>query len=120
MAAFADHGSSVPKPIPDGPLECRGCSGPLEPLRRWGGLCKKCVRDGMRPPRNAAAPSQMRVVGHFQGQSHQRARAAAGKTEHYVLVECTCGRQEQILWSLWVNRRPASCARCHRKRVPRV
>ena len=98
-------------------------------------LARRLLRDGtiaaagiipMYTPEEAVAELHhchelgLKVIKHFHSAGTSRARRAAGRLEHWVLVECECGRRLQLTWTRWTQRRPASCPACHRRRVPRV
>lgn len=104
MSAVAVIGPA-PKPIPEGPACCRGCGGTLEPLRRWGGLCRDCVRE---LPHRTRARAEWCIVREFT-----RTRGPQGRIkERMVRVRCSCGKERVITWSDWSRRRTHCCKRC--------
>lgn len=101
-------------PVPTTPTHCRACGVvELEPLRRYGGLCKACVRS-----RSKAAPAdqqlrcRMKVV-------RQLYRQRVGHRERYVEVRCECGRRRVLKWSNWCLHPPLSCNRCRLRGIER-
>lgn len=86
------------KPVPTGPTECRSCGVPLEPLRRYAGLCKACV--AARPKRRRPA-RQQRIVRRF---------VRSGET--YLELECGCGARRVMHVGTYNTQRPAQCKRC--------
>lgn len=98
------------KPIPAEPTLCRGCGAELEPLRRWGGYCQKCVIEWRERSPCKPAAAMFRVVRTFE-------RDASGRRVQHVELECSCGRRRVVkLWT-WQNRRPACCNRCRLQAV---
>lgn len=98
------------RPVPDEPTHCRGrgCKAELEPLRRWGGLCAKCIRK-----RGHAAARPVLEEPHFVLiAEYERKSPKSGKRERYVRVQCTCGRKRRMKRVTWQRHRPACCSRC--------
>jgi hypothetical protein len=102
---FVGLGVYAPKPIPDTPTHCRGCGSVLEPLRRWGGLCRTCIAPAepgkLRDPQVVA----WTIVKEFK-------RKRKGVTEWCVRVQCGCGRQRVIAKAAWRTQRSTCCKRC--------
>jgi hypothetical protein len=108
-------GDATPQPIPDEPTHCRVCTvAELEPLRRYAGVCKRCVMARMKPAIAPTTPlkSVFRVVRRF---SRKR---ADGKLERYVEVRCggtrgvACGRRRTLKATTWRHHRPRCCSAC--------
>jgi hypothetical protein len=94
------------KPVPLTPTHCE-CGEWLEPLRRWGGKCKACVRSGARPvplPTDQLRTTMTVVRTLFRQRTKHR--------ERYVEVRCSCGRRRVLKWSTWVHEQPRCCNRC--------
>lgn len=96
------------QPVPTQPTLCRACGSPLEPLRRYAGLCRACVMAIRRPVLKPTARigTQLRVLEH--GHRVQ----PDGRRVRYVLVECKCGRRRTLRWSRWKHDPPRCCNRC--------
>jgi len=91
---------------------CRGCGAELEPLRRYGGLCKQCV-GGTRPP---APPPTEQLRSRFRF-LREVFKQRAGHRERFAEVECECGRRRVLQWKTWSLHRPRSCNRCRLKEI---
>jgi len=106
--ARAFEGYSVPKlkAVPATPTHCP-CGVLLEPLRRYGGLCKRCVANfaqrHKRPP-----PAKQKIVRRF-------VRAGV----KYVEVECGCKVRRTMREATYNAQRPQSCKRCRLRAVDR-
>lgn len=104
-----------PKPIPDGPTHCRVCGFELEPLRRWGGLCKDCVPRavGTTMLEQATTKLQWREVKRFT-----RVRKD-GQRNVIVVVRCSCGTEREMTPAEFEgrSRRANACKRCRKKFV---
>jgi hypothetical protein len=94
-----------PKPIPDTPTHCRKCRDVLEPLRRWGGLCKRCVTSAKPGRLHDPQALKWTVVKEFK-------RKRRGVVERCVRVRCTCGRERTMSRADWNSRRSTCCKRC--------
>ena len=97
-------GAARPKPIPLEPVACRGCGKLLEPLRRWGGLCRECVCE---LPHASPRRASWELVRTFK-----RKRSKGKVIERCVLVRCSCGNERVLTWTHWTQRRPTRCKRC--------
>lgn len=108
---------SSPKPIPDGPTHCRGCSDRLEPLRRWGGLCRVCVRNfprlGLRRRRSDPDAFKWRELKRFVR------KRPNGVNETCVRVKCQCeyGTERTMSVTEFEQRRSNACNRCKLKAI---
>ena len=91
------------KPVPATPTHCRDCKAPLELLRRYAGLCKRCV--AARTKRRKA-PRQMKVLRSFVRQG-----------EKHLEVECGCGARRVMRQSTYNAQRPQSCKKCRLRTV---
>jgi endogenous inhibitor of DNA gyrase (YacG/DUF329 family) len=94
------------KPLPLVPTHC-GCGAELEPLRRYAGKCRECIRRGTLPAPAPTARLKPRMVV-----VRQFFRERIGHRERYVEVRCECGRARVLKWSTWVHARPQCCNRC--------
>lgn len=101
----------TPAPLPDGPRTCRQCPEPLPPLRRPGGLCQRCAR-----AHTAAGKDRLRCRLSLIS-TRYKVRADNGRRERYALVQCGCGRQRELKWSVWVHHRPTCCNRCRMRDI---
>jgi hypothetical protein len=95
-----------PKPIPSTPTHCRGCGQELEPLRRWGGLCRTCVRALPHGALRDRISVQWIVIGHFARKRRD------GIKERCVRLRCTCGTERTMSLAEWTHRRSLRCNRC--------
>jgi hypothetical protein len=95
------------KPVPAEPTHCRRCRTELEPLRRWGGLCLRCVAARARP---APLPTEQLRCRFTVVRSFYRQRA--GHRERYVEVRCECGQRRTYKQTIWMHHRPKWCKRC--------
>src|SRR5262245_5631323 len=99
-----------PKPIPEGPTHCRGCGQEIEPLRRWGGLCKRCVyglKKSSDRPRHEPVRFRWRLL-----EQYVRIRPN-GIREKRVRVICECGRTRRTMGLTDYNQRKSlACRRC--------
>lgn len=108
---------SSPKPIPDSPTHCRGCGDWLEPLRRWGGLCRDCVRDacGRSTTRTRSEP------GAFKWRELRRfvRKRRNGVNETCVRAKCQCEFGTERTMSLTQFKQHASlaCNKCKLKQI---
>lgn len=115
-----------PKPIPATPTHCTGCGSELEPLRRWGGKCKQCVRGRGEPKQVAAAEpciNRWHVIRRF---TQVRPN---GVRERFVRVRCTtpigdgiCGSERNMSQSKFdgsecEGHRSLACRRCKLKNI---
>lgn len=91
------------KPVPATPTHCRDCAQPLELLRRYAGLCKRCIE---RRTKRRKAPRQMKVL-----------RTFVRHGEKHLEVECGCGARRVMRQSTYNAQRPQSCKRCRLKAV---
>jgi hypothetical protein len=96
----------APKPVPAKPTHCRSCGLLLEAMRRYAGLCKRCVADWPRlcvlaPPAAADPPLQMRIVRRFKR-----------RTARWVELECGCGARRLMQEANYEAQRPQSCKAC--------
>jgi hypothetical protein len=96
---------AAPKPIPSSPTHCR-CGAELEPLRRYAGLCPRCLP--------AAAPSTLKdpTEQHWQLIATFHRRRAGRARERFVRVRCSCGSEREMSESIYLSRRSRKCARC--------
>lgn len=95
-----------PKPIPDSPTHCRTCGFALEPLRRWGGLCRDCV------PRAVGAQMQP-ANNQFRWTEVRRfKRKCRGFMRQFVVVRCQCGVEREMGASEFVQRKALGCNKC--------
>lgn len=94
------------RPVPDHPTHCGRCRAELEPLRRWGGLCAKCIR------KRGKASAQRVVEPHYELITEYMHKKPNGHRERYVRVRCSCGRKSRMSRRTWLRRRPAGCHRC--------
>jgi hypothetical protein len=103
--------------VPAVPTHCRGpgCAEPLEPMRRYAGLCKRCVARRVLPLSVASTPapgeSTLVVVAEFTK------RNSSGHRERYVQVKCTCGSRRMLKAATWTHQRPACCNKCRLRQV---
>jgi hypothetical protein len=104
----ADGERRAVQPVPTQPTVCRGCDSPLEPLRRFAGLCRACV---LAFPHVAQKPTAHLEPQFCVLQESHRIRPD-GRRERYVLVACTCGRRRTLKWTTWQHHRPRCCNRC--------
>jgi len=98
------------KTIPATPTHCR-CGTELEPLRRYAGMCQRCVARWMRRRAKRPAPARlrMRVVRRY-------VRAGV----KYVVVQCGCGAGRRTMRAAtYDTQRPQSCNRCRLRDVDR-
>ena len=90
------------KAVPAVPTHCRGrgCSTPLEPMRRYAGLCKLCVA---KQTKRAAKkrPPQLRILRDFMRHG-----------EKHIEVQCTCGNKRVMRLSTFNTQRPTRCKKC--------
>lgn len=100
------------RPVPTEPTHCRKCRAELEPLRRWGGLCAKCVsRRAKRAPKpTEKLRSKFAFVRSFYKQR-------PGHKERFVEAVCECGHRSNYQWSTWVRQKPMCCKRCRLREV---
>ena len=94
------------RPVPDTPTHCTQCGAELEPLRRYGGLCKACV--AKCPAVRKYAKSRLRVVRYLV--RHGR---------RFVEVKCSCGRRRTMRLSTWKLQPPQCCKCCRLRAVDR-
>jgi len=113
MTYFAFHADL--RAVPAVPTHCRGpgCAEPLEPMRRYAGLCARCVKRRVLPAPVPTPPSEstLEVVRELTR------RSTGGHRERYVEVRCTCGRRRVLKWATWTHQRPACCNRCRLRQV---
>jgi hypothetical protein len=98
------------KPVPAKPTHCRSCGLLLEAMRRYAGLCKKCVAEWPRlcvlaPP---AAEPRMQTVRHFMRRGTK-----------WVELECACGTKREMQLSTYEAQRPQSCKPCRLRALKR-
>lgn len=98
--------------VPDKPTHCRQCRIELEPLRRYGGLCRNCIQGNAQP---AAAPTEPLRCRFTIVRTLYRARP--GHREKYVEVQCECGQKRTLKWSTWEHKRPLCCNQCRLKDI---
>lgn len=93
--------------VPAKPTHCRKCGAELEPLRRYGGLCRDCIARDAQPvvPPTEQLRCQFTVVRTLY-------RARPGHRERYVEVVCDCGQRRVLKWSTWAHKRPLCCNQC--------
>lgn len=94
------------KPVPAKPTHCRSCGLLLEAMRRYAGLCKRCVADWPRlcvlaPPAVPDPPPQMRIIRRFMR-----------RTAKWVELECGCGTRRLMQEANYEAQRPQSCKAC--------
>lgn len=95
-----------PKPIPATPTHCRRCEVELEPLRRWGGLCRACVSPAAVAKLRDPQAMQWVIVREFIR------KRKSGIRERCLRVQCSCGKQRVIAKSAWRTQRSTCCKRC--------
>jgi hypothetical protein len=91
------------KPVPATPTHCRDCKAPLELLRRYAGLCKRCIE---KRTKRRKAPRPMKIVRDFVRHG-----------EKHIEVECGCGERRVMRLSTYNAQRPQSCKRCRLRAV---
>lgn len=94
------------KPVPATPTHCRGCGTELELLRRYAGLCQRCVAARM----TAAPAPQPRL---------QIVRDFVRHGEKFVVVQCACGAQRTMRLSTYNAQRPLTCKACRLAAIKR-
>jgi hypothetical protein len=95
------------KAVPTTPTHCR-CGVELEPLRRYAGLCKRCVARWMKRRAKRVRPA-MRVVRRFERDGVR-----------YVEVRCTCSKRRRTMREATYDaQRPETCNRCRLREVDR-
>jgi hypothetical protein len=110
---FAFEGDLAP--VPSQPTHCTGCGKELEPMRRYGGRCRDCVRVivrqvGVLPSEQPSTQFKFLRAFYKQRPKHK---------ERFVEVQCSCGRKRTLQWSTWMHHRPACCNKCRLKAVER-
>lgn len=95
------------KPVPSAPTHC-GCGAELEPLRRYAGLCARCVAARPRPRRRMRPAARLRVLEHFKRRG-----------EKCVRIECGCGARRIMTLRAYKVQRPESCQKCRLREVDR-
>jgi hypothetical protein len=104
--AFDGYVLPVLKAVPATPTHC-GCGVELEPLRRYAGLCKRCVATWTQRSRQRQAERPiMQVVRRF-----------ARKSVKYVEVECGCKVRRTMREATYRVQRPQCCKRCRLRAV---
>lgn len=99
----------APKPIPTSPTHCRGCGVLLEPLRRYGGLCKACVPSAALGRLADPMARKWTVIERFK---RSRSTCNGPITERCVRVRCVCGSERVMTVAIWSCRRSLGCKRC--------
>jgi len=103
------------QPVPLQPTTCR-CGATLEPLRRYGGLCRSCVLAwGQRSPQSTKAAAPLASL--LRELSRTTRTRPDGRTEAYVQVECACGRRRVLKLTTWLHHQPHSCNRCRLREI---
>lgn len=105
------------RPVPLSPTHCRRCRAELEPLRRWGGLCRRCVARRSRPAPKPTERLQSRLTLVREFIRKRTSGARVGLRESYVEVRCSCGQLSVMKRTRWMLRRPACCNRCRLRGV---
>ena len=103
--------------VPVAPTHCRGpgCAEPLEPMRRYAGLCKRCIQRGVMRRAAPVAPELPEAT--LEVVREVTRRSSSGHRERYVEVRCTCGNRRVLKWATWTHQRPACCNRCRLRQV---
>lgn len=99
----------TPKPIPSTPTHCQ-CGTWLEPLRRWGGKCKDCIRSAQPGKLHDPQALQWTVVKEFKRKRPGGKRR--GVVERCVRLRCSCGKYRTMSLAEWRARRSTCCKRC--------
>lgn len=106
-----------PKPIPQTPTHCRGCDSVLEPLRRWGGMCRQCVRDWQGTHKRLDAQQAAEPVFRWRVIKQITRLRPDGRHEKYVQCACVCGTKRTMTLSSFEQRRSYACRGCHMREV---
>jgi len=102
---FEDYAPPL-KAVPSTPTHC-GCGVELEPMRRYAGLCKRCVAEWSERRRRRPTRAS-RVLRRF-----------VRNRVWYVEVECGCKVRRTMREATYKVQRPQSCKRCRLRTVER-
>jgi len=99
---------AAPKPIPDSPTHCSRCSVELPLLRRWAGLCSRCLPTQPAQPLVDPTAIHWVIIRRFM----RRRGGTSTALERCVRVRCSCGAERTMTLAIWHARRSRKCKRC--------